>query len=58
MSATKLLVWNQRKPPLRGLASHVGKRNGGMVDLITPNELIPQPCELVLRNGAPDTIAE
>ena len=28
-----------------------------MVDLITPDELIPKPHELVLRNGAPDTIA-
>ena len=28
-----------------------------MVDLITRDELIPQPHELVLRNGAPDTIA-
>ena len=28
-----------------------------MVDLITPDELIPQPRELVLRNGTPDTIA-
>ena len=29
-----------------------------MVDLITPDELIPKPRELVLRNGLPDTIAE
>ena len=29
-----------------------------MVDLITPDQLIPKPHELVLRNGAPDTIAE
>ncbi len=28
-----------------------------MVDLITPDLLVPQPHELVLRNGAPDTIA-
>ena len=28
-----------------------------MVDVITPDELIPQPHELVLRNGTPDTIA-
>ena len=28
-----------------------------MVDLITPDELIPKPHELVLRNGTPDTIA-
>ena len=28
-----------------------------MVDLITPDELIPQPHEYVLRNGTPDTIA-
>ena len=28
-----------------------------MVDLITPDELIPRPRELVLHNGAPDTIA-
>jgi len=27
------------------------------VDLITPDQLIPQPHELVLRNGTPDTIA-
>jgi hypothetical protein len=26
-------------------------------DLITPDELIPQPCELVLQPGLPDTIA-
>ncbi len=30
---------------------------GRMVDLITPDELIPQPQEFVLRNGPPDTIA-
>ncbi len=29
-----------------------------MVDLITPDELIPQPHELVRQNGAPDTIAD
>ena len=29
-----------------------------MPDLITPDQLIPQPHELVMRNGAPDTIAE
>ena len=28
-----------------------------IVDLITPDQLIPQPHELVLRNGTPDTIA-
>ena len=28
-----------------------------MVDLITPDELIPQPHELVRRSGEPDTIA-
>jgi hypothetical protein len=28
-----------------------------MVDLITPDQLIPPPREFVLRNGAPDTIA-
>jgi PAS domain-containing protein len=28
-----------------------------MVDLITPGDLIPQPHELVLRNGTPDTVA-
>ena len=28
-----------------------------MADLITPDELIPKPHELVLRNGTPDTIA-
>ena len=28
-----------------------------MVHLITPDELVPRPRELVLRNGAPDTIA-
>jgi hypothetical protein len=28
-----------------------------MVDVITPDQLIPNPHELVLRNGAPDTIA-
>ena len=28
-----------------------------MVDLITPDELVPQPHDLVLRNGTPDTIA-
>ena len=33
------------------------QRNGRMVDLITSDELIPQPHELVLRNGTPDTIA-
>jgi hypothetical protein len=27
------------------------------LDLITPDELIPQPDEFVLRNGTPDTIA-
>ena len=27
------------------------------VDLITPDQLVPQPHELVLRNGTPDTIA-
>jgi hypothetical protein len=27
------------------------------VDRITPDQLIPQPHELVLRNGTPDTIA-
>jgi len=27
------------------------------VALVTPDQLIPQPHELVLRNGAPDTIA-
>ena len=27
------------------------------MDLITPDQLIPQPHELVLRNGTPDTIA-
>jgi hypothetical protein len=27
------------------------------VDLITPDQLIPQPHEVVLRNGTPDTIA-
>jgi hypothetical protein len=29
-----------------------------MVDVITRDQLIPNPHELVLRNGAPDTIAE
>ena len=33
------------------------KRKGRVVDLITPDELIPKPDELVLRNGTPDTIA-
>jgi hypothetical protein len=28
-----------------------------MLDLITPDELIPKPHEFVLRNGTPDTIA-
>src|ERR1700754_4544908 len=28
-----------------------------MTDLITPDELFPQPREFVLRNGPPDTIA-
>jgi hypothetical protein len=28
-----------------------------MVDVITPDELIPKPHELVLQHGAPDTIA-
>ena len=28
-----------------------------MLDVITPDELIPQPREFVLRNGPPDTIA-
>ena len=28
-----------------------------MVDVITPDQLIPQPREFVLRNGPPDTIA-
>ena len=28
-----------------------------MVDPITPDELVPKPHELVLRNGTPDTIA-
>ena len=28
-----------------------------MVDLITPDEFVPKPHELVLRNGTPDTIA-
>ena len=28
-----------------------------MVDPITPDELIPEPHEFVLRNGTPDTIA-
>jgi hypothetical protein len=28
-----------------------------MVDLITPDELMPKPHEIVLRNGTPDTIA-
>src|ERR687896_191891 len=38
-----LRAWSQGRP-----ASH---------DLITPDELIPKPDELVLRNGAPGTIA-
>jgi len=29
-----------------------------MTDLITPDDLFPQPREFVLRNGPPDTIAE
>ena len=29
----------------------------GMLDVITPDELIPKPREFVLRNGPPDTIA-
>ncbi len=29
-----------------------------MVDLITPDELIPEPHELVQRNGVPGTIAK
>lgn len=33
------------------------KRRGRVVDLITPDDLIPRPHELVLRNGTPDTIA-
>jgi hypothetical protein len=32
-------------------------RGNGAVDLITPDELDPDPCEFVHRNGAPDTIA-
>jgi hypothetical protein len=28
-----------------------------MLDMITPDELVPQPQEFVLRNGPPDTIA-
>ena len=35
----------------------LGERDGPRVDPITPDELTPQPRELVLRNGAPDTIA-
>ena len=31
--------------------------NGSTVDLIKPEDLIPQPHELVLRNGTPSTIA-
>ena len=31
--------------------------DGRMVDLITADDLVPQPHELVLRNGTPDTIA-
>ena len=38
-----LRAWSQGRP-----ASH---------DLITPDELIPKPDDLVLRNGAPGTIA-
>jgi Protein of unknown function (DUF2515) len=33
------------------------KRRGRMVDLITTDELIPKPHDLVLRTGTPDTIA-
>ncbi len=29
----------------------------GMLDVITPDELIPKPREFVLRNGPPETIA-
>jgi hypothetical protein len=33
------------------------RTNGPTVPLITPDQLIPNPHELVLRNGTPDTIA-
>jgi hypothetical protein len=37
--------------------SHVFERRRRMVDLITADELVPEPHELVLRHGAPDTIS-
>ena len=42
-------IYETRKPSLQA-----GWRR---FDLITPDELIPQPHEFVLRNGTPDTIA-
>ena len=42
---------------LANWTNHVLKRRDRMVDLITPDQLVPQPHELVLRNGTPDTIA-
>jgi len=36
---------------------HLVKRSGRMVEPITPDEVVPEPHELVLRNGTPDTIA-
>jgi hypothetical protein len=38
-------------------ASDVARRHGRTVAPISADELIPPPCELVLRNGVPDTIA-
>jgi hypothetical protein len=45
---------------VRGWSSHSESRvngNGRSIDPITSDELIPQPHELVARNGVPDTIA-
>jgi hypothetical protein len=53
-------IWRQRRPashdPLAGSANRSVARSRERVDLITPDELIPNPHEL-LRYGAPDTIA-
>jgi hypothetical protein len=53
--------WRQGKPASLGLlpdsANRAANRNGRMVDLITPDELIPNPYEFVLQHGTPDTIA-
>ena len=41
----------------RRAANYVFSRSGQMVDLNRPDELIPQPHELLPRNKTPDTIA-